>query len=131
MKKNLYVALCLAVAVSSMVACKKKKDDEKTTPTPANVAPTAAVTFPTSDYAVFVDGDTSLTLAATATDSDGSISKVEFYVDDVRVGEDVTSPYTYSVLFGANDAYFVKVVATDDKGLSTTSAAHKASLYHN
>ncbi len=128
MKKTLYFAIAIFAVSSIIVACKKKDDDDNT---PANVAPTTAVTFPTNNWVEYADADTTITLAATATDSDGSISKVEFYVDDVKIGEDNTSPYTYPYLFPTSNARYIKVVATDDKGLSTTSATHKASLFNN
>ncbi len=127
MKKTLYFAVT-AFAVSSVIfACKKKKDDDN----PANVAPTAAVTFPTNNWLEGADNDSTITLAATASDSDGSISKVEFYVNDAKVGEDNTSPYTYPYLFHTSTIYYIKVIAIDNKGLSITSPVHKASLYHN
>jgi len=38
----------------------------------------------------------SVTINATAADSDGTVSKVEFFQGAVKLGEDTTSPYSYS-----------------------------------
>jgi chitinase len=35
-------------------------------------------------------------IAATATDSDGSVSKVEFFIDGSKIGEDTSSPYAFA-----------------------------------
>ena len=54
--------------------------------------PVVAITDP-------VDGDkldpgAQVTVAADATDADGSIEKVEFFAGDTKIGEDATAPYT-------------------------------------
>ncbi len=127
MKKTLYFAVT-ALAVSSVIfACKKKKDDDNP---PANVAPTAAVTFPVSSTYLEASSDSTITIKANASDSDGSISKVEFYINDTRISEDNTSPYEATYLFHTNTNYTIKVVATDDKGAFTTSTTVSAVLYH-
>ena len=41
-----------------------------------------------------------MTLSATASDSDGTISKVEFYNGTTLLGTDTTSPYSYHMVIG-------------------------------
>jgi hypothetical protein len=63
-----------------------------------------------------------IALAATASDSDGSVAKVEFYAGTTLLGTDTTSPFTYTWSGAAAGAYALKAVATDNSGSSTQSA---------
>jgi hypothetical protein len=58
-----------------------------------NALPTCALTNPVENDVV-APGAT-LLLQATATDSDGTIARVEFFVDGTKVGSDTTSPYSF------------------------------------
>ena len=63
-----------------------------------------------------------LTLTATASDTDGTIAKVAFYNGGTKISEDLTAPYTATfTTTTTNTVYKFTAVATDDKGLSTTS----------
>jgi hypothetical protein len=60
-------------------------------------------------------------ITADASDSDGLVTLVEFYVNSLKVGEDNSSPYSYTwtpVTHGSADIY---AIATDDDNLTTTS----------
>jgi hypothetical protein len=57
------------------------------------VQPTVTITNPVDDANITVGSD--VTIQATASDSDGSIAGVEFYVNDTLLGTDSTSPYSY------------------------------------
>jgi hypothetical protein len=66
----------------------------------------------------------SVPLTATAADSDGTVAKVEFYVNGSKIGEDLTAPYngvTWTVTGGGT--YSLTAKATDNSGLITTSSA--------
>jgi RHS repeat-associated protein len=54
--------------------------------------PTTSLTAPANNATV---SGTAVTVSATAAD-DGGVTMVEFYVDDTRIGEDATSPYSIS-----------------------------------
>lgn len=82
--------------------------------------PTVSVTAPTSG-AVF-QGPTAIDLAATASDPDGSVVRVEFFADGVKVGEAVTAPYAFRWLGVGKGSYVITARATDDSGVATTSA---------
>ena len=60
-------------------------------------------------------------LSAFASDADGTVAKVDFYVDNVLVGSDPTS--SYEVVWNTNSTgtHVAKAVATDNSGASTTS----------
>lgn len=85
-----------------------------------NVAPTVSISSPASST-VFTDGDV-VTITASASDSDGSISNVEFFVDGVSVGTDATSPYSINWTIGVG-SYSLTATATDNEAASTTSAS--------
>ncbi len=85
-----------------------------------NTAPSVSLTAPTNN-AVFNEGDT-VTLTATASDSDGTVTVVEFYSGNTKLGEDTTSPYTYTWNTAAAGAYSLTARATDNDGSTTTSS---------
>ena len=61
-------------------------------------------------------------LAATASDSDGTVTKVEFFNGTTKLGEDTTTPYGFTWSGVAAGTYTVTARATDNLGVSTTSA---------
>lgn len=80
---------------------------------------TVSLTAPLATDAFTAPATISLTAAAKS--STGTISKVEFYNGTTKLGEDASSPYSYSWASVAAGSYSVTVVATDNKGLKTTS----------
>ena len=86
----------------------------------ANVSPIASVTAPARN-AVLTTG-VSATVSATASDSDGTISKVDFYVDDTLLATDIASPYSAAWFPTAPGAHVIKAVATDNDGATTPSS---------
>lgn len=64
-----------------------------------------------------------ITLNATASDSDGSISKVEFYQGSSLLATDTSSPYSHSLSL-TNGSYSFTAKAYDNRGAVTTSAAN-------
>ena len=66
---------------------------------------------------------TPMTLNATAADSDGTVAKVEFFDGATKLGEDVTSPYSFSWTPATAAVHKLTARATDDKGATTTSTA--------
>lgn len=88
--------------------------------------PTVNLTGPTNN-ANFISGST-ITLAATAADSDGTVSKVEFFQGSVKLGEDTTSPYSYDWINVAAGDYVLTAKATDNAGEIATSAGINISV---
>jgi glucose/arabinose dehydrogenase len=66
---------------------------------------------------------TPISLMATATDSDGSVAKVEFFDGATKLGEDASSPYALSWTPTTTGAHSLIARATDNLGLITASAA--------
>jgi|GEM_PF-472124 len=88
---------------------------------PTNAAPTVSLTSPTNGATFTAPG--SLTLSASASDSDGTISKVEFYNGATLLGTATASPYSYSWTGVAAGTYSLTAKATDNGGATTTSTA--------
>lgn len=61
-------------------------------------------------------------ISATATDIDGSISKVEFYSGITLLGSDATSPYSFTWTNVPSGNYPLTAKATDNQNAVTTSA---------
>jgi len=84
-----------------------------------NIAPTVTLTAPANNATIL---STTVALAANAADTDGTVSKVEFFNGATKLGEDLTSPYTYNWTSVAPGNYTLTAVATDYDGATTTSA---------
>jgi RHS repeat-associated protein len=87
----------------------------------ADLAPTVVIASPANN-ATFVAPAT-ISLAATAADSDGTISKVAFYRGTTLIGTATTAPFVFSWTNVAVGSYSLTAKATDDKGAVSTSAA--------
>lgn len=93
---------------------------------PANQPPTVTLTQPASG-AKFTAPAT-VNLAATASDTGGTVTKVEFFRGTTKLGEDTTSPYTYTWSGAGSGTYTLTAKATDNAGASTTSAPSTISV---
>ena len=87
----------------------------------SNSLPNVSLTSPNNGQ-VFVSGD-SITLTATASDFDGTITKVIFYDGATVLGEDNTQPYVYTVSNAAVGTYNYTAKAIDNNGGESVSAA--------
>ncbi len=92
-----------------------------TVTTTPNLAPTVSLTSPTNN-ATFT-APASITLTATAADSDGSIAKVEFFNGSTKLGEDMTNPFSFSWSNITAGSYSLTARATDNLGATATSSA--------
>lgn len=90
--------------------------------TPGNVAPTVSITSPTNNSS-FAAGTTSVAVTATASDSDGTVSSVQFYNGTTLVSTDTTAPYTATVSGLTAGTYTLKAVATDNAGATSQSTS--------
>jgi hypothetical protein len=88
----------------------------------SDVLPTGVtVTAPLNDANVVAGS--SVVLSATATDSDGWIQKIEFFVDGVKVGEDVTPPFSINWDAGSPADVSITAKAYDNLNQSAESGA--------
>ncbi|MES2538887.1 MAG: Ig-like domain-containing protein [Pseudomonadota bacterium] len=86
-----------------------------------NAAPAVNLTAPV-DAATYPAG-APIELAATATDTDGSVAKVEFFDGDTLLGTATQAPYTWRWSGAAAGSHGITARATDNAGSQATSAA--------
>jgi hypothetical protein len=85
-----------------------------------NAPPTVAVTSPT-DASAFATPAT-ITINANASDSDGSVTQVDFYSDGTLIGTDTTAPYSATYANAPHGTHSLTARATDNRGATTTSS---------
>jgi alpha-tubulin suppressor-like RCC1 family protein len=85
-----------------------------------NQPPTVTLTAPAAG-AVF-NAPATITLAATASDSDGSVAKVEFFQGTTKLGESTTALFTYTWSGVVPGSYILSAKATDNQGATAQSA---------
>ncbi|MBI5386398.1 MAG: immunoglobulin domain-containing protein, partial [Verrucomicrobia bacterium] len=101
-------------------------NDPNSHPTGANVPPTVALTSP-ANGATFT-APANVTITATAADSDGTVTMVEFLSGGTVIGSDTTSPYSFAWNGVAAGTYSLTARATDNSGATTTSAARSITV---
>jgi hypothetical protein len=83
-------------------------------PAVALTAPASGATFP---------APATVAITANASDSDGTVARVEFFAGTTKLGEDTTAPYSFDWTGVGAGTYAITARATDDRGAVTTSAA--------
>ncbi|WP_339328421.1 glycosyl hydrolase family 18 protein [Luteimonas aquatica] len=89
--------------------------------TGGNQPPTVSLTAP-ANGSTHASGS-NIAVSANAADSDGSISRVEFFRDGVSLGVDTSAPYAVTWNNAAAGGHSLTAVATDNQGATATSAA--------
>jgi hypothetical protein len=89
-------------------------------PPPPDVPPTVQITAPASGSTFPFRSD--VTIKATASDSDGTVQKVEFFAGTTKLGEIATAPYSFVWHRPGPGTYALTASATDNAGVMTTSA---------
>jgi hypothetical protein len=79
-----------------------------------NVPPVCEITEPTTGMTFAKDS--SIFVRAVATDTDGTIVKVEFFADGIKVGEDTLLPYTHVIHNLEVGTHILTAIATDNRG---------------
>jgi hypothetical protein len=87
----------------------------------ANVAP--AVTLLTPAHGAVVPVGSTLTLAAAATDSDGAIARVDFFINDAKVASTPGSGVASAWVVPTAGTYTVRAVAVDNAGASSLGSS--------
>jgi Galactose oxidase-like, Early set domain/Bacterial Ig domain len=95
----------------------------------ANASPTVTLTQP-ADGASYV-APASVNLAATASDADGTVTKVEFFNGTTKLGADTTAPYSFTWSGVSAGSYTLSARATDNFGATATSAASRITVNTN
>jgi len=124
-----YVASWSNVGAGSYALTAKATDNRGavTTSSPLNVAviansaPTVMLTNPSNGASFFAPA--TITLAATAADSDGNVARVDFYQGTTLIGTVTSPPYAYTWSNVAQGNYTLTARATDNRGATAASAA--------
>ncbi|MFL5729663.1 MAG: Ig-like domain-containing protein [Cytophagaceae bacterium] len=90
-------------------------------PAPANKIPSVSVTAPLNNSSFTAPA--SVTITAAAADSDGTVSKVEFFNGLTLLGSDLSSPYSFDWTSVPAGTYSITAKATDNSGGVNTSSA--------
>lgn len=96
-------------------------------PGPSNQAPSVTLTSPANESNFLLSSN--IMLAASAFDIDGSIRKVEFFYDDLKLAEVTSGSYQFVWTNAPVGGYEITAVATDNYGETTTSAPIRIFIY--
>ncbi|MBC11609.1 MAG: hypothetical protein CMM85_01400 [Rhodothermaceae bacterium] len=88
--------------------------------------PTVEITAP-GLMAVVAPG-ASVAVAAAATDADGTVASVVFYLDGTELATDDAAPFTATWPDAAEGAHVLTAVATDDTGIAVSTAAYPVTV---
>ncbi|MCW3464161.1 glycosyl hydrolase family 8 [Chitinophaga nivalis] len=88
--------------------------------TSTNIPPQVNITAPANNASFTAPAN--ITLTAAATDSDGTISKVEFFNGSNKIGESANSPYSIAWNNVSGGSYAITAKATDNGNATTVSA---------
>src|SRR5262249_49441045 len=86
-----------------------------------NAAPSVALTSP--DRTTVYGAPGNFTIIATASDTDGTVAKVDFYQGATLIGTSTSAPYAFAWTNVTAGSYTLTAVATDDRGGTATSTA--------
>ncbi len=86
-----------------------------------NVAPTVAITAPANNSSFTAPA--TFTLSATASDVDGTVTRVDFYNNGTLIGSDQSAPFVFPYTNLAVGTYSFTARATDNIGAMALSAA--------
>jgi Domain of unknown function (DUF1929)/Bacterial Ig domain len=106
-------------SVAKMVTVESAAPPPPPPPPPSNQPPSVSLTSPANN-ATFTS-PAKISLAATASDLDGTVARVEFFNGTTKLGEDTSAPYTFRWNVGAAGSYTLTARATDNAGATTTS----------
>lgn len=85
-----------------------------------NNSPTVQITSPVNNSQH--TSNSTITISASAADNDGTVSRVEFYSGDVKLGQDDSAPFSFAWTNTIAGKYTITAKAFDDKGASAISA---------
>ncbi len=106
----------------------KTSSNKETIEVITNIAPVVSIITPISNASFYTDS--TIVINASASDADGEIKKVEFFVDDKSIGIDSVTPYTASYKAVAGN-HFIIAVATDNQQTVTTSSSININVITN
>ncbi|MBO9673102.1 MAG: gliding motility-associated C-terminal domain-containing protein [Sphingobacteriaceae bacterium] len=93
---------------------------------PANVPPSVAIVSP--ENGGLFNPNKKVTITAQATDTDGSVAKVEFFERSSLISTVTNPPYSFKWQPKDAGTYYISAIATDNKGLTSTSGTITVNL---
>ena len=122
MPSTVYVGLAVSSRVTTATAAARFTNVRVSTSAPgANKPPTVSLTSPSSGATYTAPA--SMTIAATASDSDGTVASVDIYQGSTLLKSDTTVPYSVAWSGVAAGTYRLTAVARDNDGATRTSTA--------
>jgi hypothetical protein len=94
-----------------------------------NQPPVVSITSPENNVNFLAPA--SISISANASDPDGSVTKVEFFEGNNKIGERTSSPWGITWVGVEAGNYALTAVATDNRGATTTSASVHVSVNHS
>ena len=94
-----------------------------------NAKPVIAITNPANG--TFLAVPANIAINASASDPDGTVTNVAFYVNGVKLGDDITSPFALTTNNVPAGSYALVAVATDNVGQTTTSSVVNVTVSTN
>lgn len=94
--------------------------------TSSNAPPRVGITSPANGASFTAPAN--ITIQAQATDSDGSVARVDFLSNGTRVGSDASAPYSMSLANLAAGSYSIVARAIDNLGATADSSAVNLSV---
>ena len=92
-----------------------------------NAAPTVAITSPSNG--AIIDVGSNIAIAATAADSDGTVTVVEFYEGANLLGSDSSSPYSFVWSNAPLGKFVLTAQATDTDGITIKLRKARLAVY--
>ena len=93
----------------------------------ANVAPTVSLVLPVNNATYLAPA--SIPFTPNAADGDGTIAKVDYYINGALLGTITAAPYSATWSNVPAGTYAISAVATDNLGLATTSNSATVVVY--
>lgn len=84
-----------------------------------NIPPVVEITTPANNSSQYIGQ--ALIITATASDVDGTIIRVEFYQNSIKVGEATSAPFVYTMPANSMGSYSFTAKAMDNNGVETVS----------
>ncbi|MEM6893415.1 MAG: Ig-like domain-containing protein [Bacteroidota bacterium] len=120
--KNIFFTAFISLTILSC----SSDDNGGTTPTPEpeNQNPTVSFTNPANAPVGGANVWNTISVELNASDSDGEVAKVEFFVNGVKEGEATAAPYTFDwdTKTVEDGSVELKATVTDDEGAAVTEA---------
>ncbi|MBW3468321.1 Ig-like domain-containing protein, partial [Arthrospiribacter ruber] len=95
--------------------------------TPENILPLVSITAPAAGTEI--EAGQTISITADASDEDGEVVKVEFFVNGTSIGSVTQAPYSISWTADEAGTFYIRAVATDNEGASANSETVSVTVF--